>query len=185
MLMGTLSGFMRSESPSAVPIPTTVAAVFDRAVSVLESEMISLAEAMPAEKYGFAPTQGEFTGVRNFGAQVRHVAATNFHLAASILGERPPQGSENDIGPDDVKTKDESVKYLKDSFAYLHRAMLSITEQNMLVLVPSPYGGRQTTRLRIAVLAAGHPYDHYGQMVEYLRMNGIIPPASRQQSPTK
>lgn len=185
LLLVTSTAFAQANAKPTTQIPRTVPAVLDRGISALESELVPLAEAMPEEKYTFAPTQGEFSGVRDFGAQVRHVAATSFHLAAAILGEKPPAGSEHDVGPDNLKTKGENIQYLKGSFAYLHKAMLSITEKNMLVLVPSPYGGNQTTRLRIAVLAEGHPYDHYGQMVEYARMNGIIPPASRPQPPTK
>ena len=71
------------------------------------------------------------------------------------------------------------MKFLNDSFVYAHKAVNSINEANILEPVKSPFGSNMTTRLALAISLIGHPYDHYGQMVEYLRMNGIIPPASR------
>ena len=71
------------------------------------------------------------------------------------------------------------MDYAKGSFAALHRAMAAISEGNMLEPMASSPGPQQKTRLQLAVDAVAHSYDHYGQMVEYLRMNGIIPPASR------
>ena len=71
------------------------------------------------------------------------------------------------------------MKYLKDSFAYAHKAMATINESNVLTPPKGPLGDRPTTRLAMATSVLSHPFDHYGQMVVYLRMNGIIPPASR------
>ena len=73
------------------------------------------------------------------------------------------------------------MKFLKDSFAYAHKAANSVTEANVMEKIQSPFGSNKTTRLRLALIMPSHPFDHYGQMVEYLRMNGIIPPASRAQ----
>jgi DinB superfamily len=157
----------------------TVAQVLDRGLSGVEKEFVSAADAMPEDKYSFAPTNGEFKGVRTFAQQVKHVAAVNYMVGAAILEGKPPVelGSEN--GPDSLKSKAEMVNFLKDSFAYLHKAVGSINEGNLLNPIKSPFGGGTTTRLGMATLIVGHCFDHYGQMVEYLRMNGIIPPASR------
>jgi hypothetical protein len=131
-----------------------VASILDGQLTGVERELVPAAEAMPADKYTFAPSQGEFKGVRNFGSQIKHIAAVNYMIGAAILGTKPPaEMGEGEDGPANVKSKDEIMKYLKDSFTYLHKAM--------------------------AVIANSHPFDHYGQLVEYLRMNGIIPPASR------
>jgi hypothetical protein len=163
--------------PEAKP---TFASVLNSQLSGVEHEVVPAAEAMPADKYGFVPTQGEFKGVRDFGTQVKHIAAVNYMIGGAILGEKPPA----DLGPDEngsasVKSKDEIVKYLKDSFAYLHKAMDSITAANILEPIKAPWGDQKTTRLAMSVIGVGHPFDHYGQVVEYLRMNGIVPPASR------
>ena len=78
-----------------------------------------------------------------------------------------------------MKSKDEIVKYLKDSFAYAHKAMLSLTAKNLAELVPSAFGSDKVPRVSMATVAVWHSFDHYGQTVVYARMNGIIPPASR------
>jgi uncharacterized damage-inducible protein DinB len=158
----------------------TVAQVLDQGVSAVESEFVPTAEAMPEDKYSFAPTNGEFKGVRTFAQQVKHVAAVNYIVAAAILEEKPPVELGGESGPDSVKTKAEVVKFLKDSFAYLHKAVGTITESNLLSPVKYPFGDEKTTRLALATLGVGHCFNHYGQMVEYLRMNNIVPPASRQ-----
>lgn len=158
----------------------TFASVLDRQLIGVEHELVPAAEAMPADKFGFAPTQGEFKGVRTFGAQVKHIAAVNYIVGAAILGTKPPaEAGEGEDGPANVNSKDEIVKYLKDSFAYLHKAYNTITAANVLEPIPPPWGKDKTTRLALAVTGVSHPFDHYGQVVEYLRMNGIIPPASR------
>ncbi|MGB8542894.1 MAG: DinB family protein [Candidatus Acidiferrales bacterium] len=157
----------------------SIAQVMDRGVSGVEREFVPAAEAMPEDKYSFAPTNGEFKGVRTFAQQVKHVAAVNYMVGAAILEEKPPVdlGSEN--GPDSVKSKADIVKFLKDSFIYVHKAVGTINENNLLTPIKSPFGEGMTTRLGMSTLVVSHCFDHYGQMVEYLRMNGIVPPASR------
>ena len=157
----------------------TVAQVLDRGVTGVENEFVSAADAMPEDKYSFAPTNGEFKGVRTFAQQLKHVAAVNYMVGAAILEEKPPVelGSEN--GPDSVKTKADIVKFIKDSFAYVHKAVGTINEGNLLNPIKSPFSENTVTRLGMATLVVAHCFDHYGQMVEYLRMNSIVPPASR------
>jgi hypothetical protein len=159
--------------------PTTVGQVLDRSLTNVEGEFVPAAEAMPEDKYSFAPTTGEFKGVRTFAQQVKHVAAVNYMLGAGILGEKSPVDTGGENGPDSVKSKADIIKYLKDSFAYLHKATLSINDKNLITPTKNPFGEGTATRLGLATGAAGHCFDHYGQMVEYLRLNGIIPPASR------
>jgi len=157
----------------------TVAQVLDRAVSGVEGEFVSAADAMPEDKYSFAPTNGEFNGVRTFALQVKHVAAVNYLVGSAILEEKPPVELGGENGPDSVKVKADIAKFLKDSFAYLHKATATINEGNLVNPIKSPFGSGMTTRLGMSTLIVGHCFDHYGQMVEYLRMNGIVPPASR------
>ncbi|MGA8493392.1 MAG: DinB family protein [Terriglobales bacterium] len=157
----------------------TVAQVLGQRVAGVESEFVSAAEAMPEDKYSFAPTNGEFKGVRTFAQQVKHVAAVNYMVGAAILDEKPPVelGSEN--GPDSMKSKADIMNFLKGSFAYIHKAVATINDGNLLSPINSPFGHGKVNRLAMATLIVGHCFDHYGQMVEYLRMNGIVPPASR------
>jgi hypothetical protein len=158
----------------------TIASVLDGNVNSIEGELVPAVEAMPEDKFAFAPTAGEFKTVRTFALQAKHVAAVNYMVAAAILGEKPPIELGGENGPDSVKSKADIVKFLKDSFAYAHKAVGTITDGNSMAPVKSPFGEDSTTRLGLATVFAWHGFDHYGQMVEYLRMNGIIPPASRQ-----
>jgi uncharacterized damage-inducible protein DinB len=157
----------------------TVAQVLDRTVMNVEHEFVPAAEAMPEDKFGFAPTSGEFKSVRDFGEQVKHVAAVNYIFGAAILGERVPVDVGDESGPASIKTKAQIVDYLKASFAYVHKAVQTINEKNLVEPVKSPFGEGTVTRLGLATSVSAHCFDHYGQMVEYLRMNGIVPPASR------
>jgi hypothetical protein len=160
--------------------PASLAEVMDKAVTGVEHELVPAAEAMPEDKYSFAPSNGEFKGVRDFATQAKHIAAVNYLLAAAILGEKPPVDTGGENGPDAIKSKADIVKFLKDSFAYSHKAVGSITQKNELDSIKSPFGDGNTTRVAMQNILVGHCFDHYGQMVVYLRMNGIIPPASRQ-----
>ncbi len=157
----------------------TVTQVLDRTVLNVEHEFVPAAEAMPEDKFGFAPTNGEFKGVRTFAQQIKHVAAVNYELGAAILEEKPPVDIGDEAGPASIKTKADILKYLNDSFAYVHKAVQTINDKNLVETVRSPWGEGTVTRLSLATSVAWHGFDHYGQMVEYLRMNGIVPPASR------
>jgi len=148
---------------------------------IAEKEIIPAVEAMPADKFGFAPTDGEFKGVRTFGQMVKHLSATNYILAAAALGEQPLADAGDELGPETVRTKAEILNYLNGSFAQLYRATEAIGQ-----LIPSvnaspisPLKQGEITRSALIVESLMHAYDHYGQMVEYLRMNGVVPPASR------
>jgi hypothetical protein len=159
--------------------PRSVAEVLGHTVSNLEHDFVPAAEAMPEEKFGFAPSNGEFKGVRTFAEQIKHVAAVNYELGAAILSEKPPAEIGDEAGPATVTTKADILKYLNDSFVYVHKAINTINEKNLTATVESPFGEGRVTRLSLATSIAWHGFDHYGQMVEYLRMNGIVPPASR------
>ena len=153
--------------------------ILDHTVLNLEHEFVPAAEAMPEDKFGFAPRDGEFKGVRTFAQQIKHVAAVNYELGAALLEQKPPVDIGEESGPASVTSKADTIKYLKESFAYVHKAIATINEQNLTGTVRSPFGEGMVSRLGLASAVASHGYDHYGQMVEYLRMNGIVPPASR------
>jgi uncharacterized damage-inducible protein DinB len=158
--------------------PRTAAQVMRDLVASSEKQITRLATEMPEDKYGFAPTQGEFRGVRNFAAQVKHAAAVNHLVAASLLGEPVTADMSDERGPDAVKTKAEVLQYLKESFAALTRAAATVDEKNAFAPVKGVFGSAAETRVGLLVLAATHSSNHYGQIVEYLRMNGIVPPGA-------
>jgi uncharacterized damage-inducible protein DinB len=150
-------------------------------LKLVADNIVSAAEAMPADKYGFAPSDGDFRGVRTFGRQVKHLAATNYILAAAALGQDAPVDAGDETGPEAVRTKDEVLTYLKGSFVALGKAIAAIGDHAIpLRSSPiSPLQGGSATRLALTVEALIHSFDHYGQMVVYLRLNGVVPPASR------
>ena len=170
---------------AAKPPQKTMSSVYDGDVTSAEQEIVSLAEAMPTDKYNFAPTKGEFTGARTFGQQMRHIAAVNYEVAAAILGEKTPVDmGKNENGADSLDNKDAIVKFLKESFTYAHKAVKTITVKNVLGEVKSPFGdgSKMSPRASLASIIAWHSFDHYGQAVVYARMNGVVPPWSKADS---
>jgi len=166
-------------SPAA---PATFASVVDRQVSTYEKNVVDAAEAMPADKFDFTPATLNIPGaaykdVRTFAQLVKHTATANYRLWTNITGEKMPENIKGTNGPDELKTKAEIIQFLKDSFAMGHRAAKTITAQNALEEIAWFRG--TAPRLFVASGAVIHDADEYGQMVEYLRMNGVVPPASR------
>lgn len=150
--------------------------VFDRQLSATEREVLSLVEAMPANKFDFAPTQGVFKNVRTFGVQARHTAFCLNEVAVALLGEKMLPHIDQE-GPKNLTSKDEIVSYLKGAFAHAHKAIGTLTNENLLQQIADPYSERsRTTRVEAVGIFFSHTYDHYGQMVEYLRMNNLLPP---------
>jgi uncharacterized damage-inducible protein DinB len=174
---------VRAQS-GAAPADPTIASVMDTQLTLLEHQFVPAAEAMPPDRYSFAPASGEHDGVRTFALEVKHVATANFIFYDAILGQPMPSGvtlAGATNGPDDVQTKEQILKYLRDSFALGHRAFATLTSQNAVTpLARSPVPS-MNTRLALATWSCSHAWDHYGQMVEYLRLNGIVPPASTGQ----
>lgn len=122
--------------------------------------------------------KSDYQGVRNFATQLKHIGASNYFLWSPVTGDKLPDDLGNGNGPEKLKSKAEIIQFVKDSFAQGHKAAASSTPENMLQ-IPS---GSKSCRLYLATFGVAHAYDHHGQMVEYLRMNGIVPPASRQKS---
>lgn len=179
---GAGSKVKTQQAPAAQPAPT-VAQVADLQITIFEKQFVPLAEAMPEDKYNFAPTDamikgGNFKTVRTFAEQIKHVAGVNYRLWAASLGEKPPApATQGENGPATMQSKAEIVAYLKGSFEMGHRAAKALTKDNMLD--PISMGRGKAPRLFLVTYPVEHDFDHYGQLVEYLRMNGIVPPASR------
>ncbi len=179
LVICTLALAVGADAQAKKEAPRTVSAVLSQTVGNLEHDLVPAAEAMPEDKFGFAPSTGEFKGVRTFGEQIKHISAVNYELGAAILSEKPPVDIGDESGPASVTSKADILKYLTDSFVYVHKAINTINEKNLTGTVKSPFGEYKVTRLSLATTVAWHGFDHYGQMVEYLRMNGIVPPGSR------
>lgn len=158
---------------SAPAAQASPAQVFGKLISGQEEEIVAVAEAMPADKYNFAPTNGEFKTVRTFGQQLTHIAQAQYYFFGGF-GTKPTFDPKS---LSKLTSKDEIVKAVKDSFAFAHQATDTMTPENAFEEIEERDG--TNTRATITAFSIGHTENHYGQMVEYLRMNGIIPPASR------
>jgi hypothetical protein len=167
------------------PAAGTIAApasVYDSQVSIIEFEMMGAVKAMPADKFDFAPSQAifvpsqktEFATVRTFAQEATHVAQANYFFYSTASGLKPDVDVD---GLAKLTKKDDVVAALAGSFAFAHKAIATLTPANAFEVVTVPVPGTWT-RGTVAGFGVSHAFDHYGQMVEYLRMNGIVPPAS-------
>ena len=177
VLLSALARF----APSQPANPTVYDArkALDDRLTVIEQQVVPAADAMSEEKFSYAPTGGAFAGVRTFAEQVTHLAASNWQIGSKVLGVQPPPGTHDETAPSAVRTKAEIMEYLRGSFAILHRAISTVDDTNLMVPLPGLTGTWERTRLGLIIDSFAHSSDHYGQMVEYLRANGIVPPASR------
>lgn len=183
--LGSAAALGQMNAGATAPAPATVispAETVDSELSMIESEMMGAVKAMPAEKFGFAPSAAifapsqttEFATVRTFAQQATHVAQANYFFFMTMSGLKP---GVNVSGLGNLTSKDDVVNALAASFAFGHKAIATLTAANAFEAVKIPEPGVHT-KSTLATFAVSHAFDHYGQMVEYLRMNGIVPPAS-------
>jgi uncharacterized damage-inducible protein DinB len=177
------AGAGTTQATPSPQLPPTIAAAVDREISAVEKQIVEAAEVMPEDKFNFSPESlnipgSDYKGVRSFAVQVKHVGASNYFIWSPLTGDKLPEGLKDGNGPENLKTKADIIQFLKESFALGHRAAATLTAQNMLQAAEHS----KSSRLRLAMFGVAHAFDHYGQMVEYLRMSGIVPPASRAKS---
>src|SRR6266481_1842823 len=182
----------QTQQPTAIELSKkeTVASAFLRSMAFQEYQVRSAAEAMPEELYTYRPAEGKFKDqkpefgpaeMRTFAEQIKHVACANFGFASELNGDKPPEGCDKG-GPDPAKTKRELLIYLRNSFAVIRKSFTAINAKNQFDPIEGPYAG-PNTRMGLALVVIWHNADHYGQMIIYLRLNGIVPPASRGNPP--
>jgi hypothetical protein len=173
------------QTQAAPQPPATIASVVDREITMLEKSVVPVVEAMPDDKFDYTPTQlntkDSKDPVRSFAFEVKHLATANYAFWSPLTGDPLPAGIKGPNGPEDLKTKADIVKYLKDSFALGHKAAATMTTANVVDNVT--YFQGQAPRLFLATFPVQHANDHYGQLVLFLRMNGITPPGSRAAPP--
>ena len=183
--LGSMMAAGQAGGTASGPAAGTIAApgdALDSQLSIIESEMMSAVKAMPADKFDFAPSQAifvpgqktEFATVRTFAEQATHVAQANYFFYSTVSGLKPDVDMQ---GLPKLTKKDDVVAALAGSFAFAHKAIATLTPANAFEVVKLPEPG-MWTRGTLAAFGVAHAFDHYGQMVEYLRMNGIVPPAS-------
>lgn len=192
LILGVASIVPQQHSQTAADLSRheTPATALMRTFSFQEYDVRSAAEAMPEDKWDFRPIAGAFKDqkpeygpaeMRTFREQVKHVACSNLGFSAELDGIKPPMGCDKD-GPSQAHTRKELLTYLRDSFDALNKSLGAISVKNMFDPIEGPYGG-PNTRLGLAEIAVWHAADHYGQMAVYLRLNGIVPPSSRNPPP--
>ena len=166
-----------AQQPKQPPKPKTIPDSLNYMWQMVEKDFTSLADAMPEDKWTFKPTQGEFGNVRTFGEQVKHVACANEAWGKKLRGEKPLPPHCDTGGPNPAKTKTEIMAYLKQTFQIVDEGITATNADNLMQTLSGPYAGGN--RLEVVNSALWHTTDHYGQLVVYLRLNGIVPPASR------
>jgi uncharacterized damage-inducible protein DinB len=179
------AGAASKTSSSSTDSTPTIASILDNQLSSVEREVMGAAEAIPDDKLDWSPATANIPGdfktpepVRSFSQQFKHMGDGLEAYSSGIFGQkREASGGEN--GPNNVKSKSDTVNYLKAAFSKAHDAIKTINAQNATEPIAAPFGTRKTTRLNLAVQMIGHTNNHYGQIIEYLRMNGIVPPESR------
>src|SRR5579863_420854 len=135
-------------------------------------KLIAMAEDFPEDKYDFKPTPAQ----RTFAEQLLHAAGANYFFINPITGQKLPEG---DPKRDQLKTKADVVAFVKKSFADGASIIQSKGDKGMSDLVVEPFSHQQ---VRIGDLAYGfieHLGEHYGQLVVYYRLAGLVPPESR------
>jgi uncharacterized damage-inducible protein DinB len=174
---GTPQNSVTKEAAKPDDIAKSIAESVSGTLQFAEENFLGVAEAMPEDKYSYIPAGGNFDGVRSFDEQVKHVACAQFAFFNEFEGKKPPDDCEKG-GHDPAKSKAELIKYLKDFFDYSNRVLGTLTANNALDRVEGRYAG-PNTKLGISVIAVWHITDHYGQLVAYLRLNGIVPPFTK------
>jgi uncharacterized damage-inducible protein DinB len=170
----TLSHGQASAKPAA-GTPVSPATSYGKLLTLMEKEFVDAVEAMPEDKFNFAPPEasGDFKGVRSFAGQVKHVTGSSYFFFAAPDATQDQMKAKEDAA-DKPTSKAEIVQAMKDSLKNAHAFIDGITAENAFVTMP-----RGNTRAAMASFGLAHMMDHYGQLVVYLRMNGIVPPASR------
>jgi uncharacterized damage-inducible protein DinB len=155
-----------------------ISRLYTAQLDILAHDLVSLAREVPAEAYDFRPSAGMFDGVRTFGEQVKHFATTT-SIAAARIARRAPRVAPGpgDNGPESIQGKDAVLAYLDASLADARAALAILTEATQWDAMSTVFGPQ--SRAEIAAALVYHGYCHYGQMVVYARLVGVVPPASR------
>jgi len=149
--------------------PTTMTLATKMQFDEVKGYLSKTAQKVPENLYSFKPTPE----VRSFGQIIGHVADANFLICAAAAGEKPPQsGFEKD-----KTAKADLVKGLNDSIAYCDKVFASMNDQKGLEQVKF-FNGNQTPRVAVLAYNNSHCNEHYGNLVTYMRLKGILPPSS-------
>jgi uncharacterized damage-inducible protein DinB len=137
--------------------------------------LLGSANVMPEAKYSFKPVET----VRTFGQILAHVAGANYIFCAAARGEKSPHSE--DAFEKTATTRAAIVRALEDSFKYCDTAYAALDDRRAAELVQAPFGSNRLSRAGVLMNNNGHLQEHYGNLVTYLRINGLVPPSSASQ----
>lgn len=166
-------------APASAQSPSTTGNPISSSIKVLWSNakknLVESADQMPESNFAFKPVDT----VRSFGAILAHVAGANYVFCSAALGEKSPH-AEDDFEKS-ATTKDAIVKALRESLAYCDKAYDALTDQSATAMIEMPFGVPSSPRATALMANTGHLQEHYGNLVTYFRIKGMVPPSSRGQ----
>ena len=160
-----------AQTPSAAnPISNAVRSDWNG----VKQNVLKSATVMPESKYGFKPV----ANVRTFGQILAHIAGANYIFCAAAQGEKSPHAE--DAFEKSATTAAAIVKALQESMTYCDAAYTALDDRRAAETIDGPFGGGKTARVAALMGNTGHLQEHYGNLVTYLRINGLVPPSSAQ-----
>ena len=140
----------------------------------IKQNVVKSGSVMPADKFGFKPV----ASVRTFGQILAHIAGANYVFCAAAKGEKPPHAE--DEFEKNATTPPAIMKALQESMAYCDAAYNALDDRRAGEIIDGAFGGGKTARAAALMGNTGHLQEHYGNLVTYLRINGLVPPSSAQ-----
>jgi uncharacterized damage-inducible protein DinB len=169
LLCASVSDAQAPSQPSGTdPIAQAIRQTWEEA----KRNIVGSARTMPEDKYGFRPV----ASVRTYGEILAHIAGANYIFCAAARGEKSPHSE--DAFEKSATTRAAIMKALEESLVYCDAAYKSLTDRSATEGIAAPFGGGKTTRAAALIGNAGHLQEHYGNLVTYLRINGLVPPSS-------
>ncbi|HEX6463940.1 MAG TPA: DinB family protein [Vicinamibacterales bacterium] len=167
--LGSWGGRMPQPATAQNPVSDALRAEWNS----VKNYYVKSAQQMPDDNYAFKPTPD----VRSFGEIIAHVAGANYLICAGARGEKPPYAE--DYFEKNAKTKADIVKAATDSVAYCDGAFSNATDGNLADMINAPFGKKQQARAALLILNVDHVNEHYGNIVTYFRLKGMVPPSSQ------
>ena len=158
-----------AQQPATNPVSASIRSSWDTAKRNLQQS----AEIMPEADYSFRPVDT----VRTFGQILAHVAGANYVFCSAARGEKSPHAE--DAFEKSATTRAQIIKAVADSVSYCDGAYASMDDRNAAQVVELPFGMGKAARSAPLVMNANHVNEHYGNLVTYFRIKGIVPPSSR------
>jgi uncharacterized damage-inducible protein DinB len=170
-----LAGAASAQTPAAATGANPLSAGARRSYDIIKGYIVKAAAKMPEEHFAFKPTPE----VRSFGQVVGHIADANFVICSMVAGEKPPMGGFEPASSIEQtkKTKADLSKALSDSFAYCDKVHSGMTDAGGAAIIKT-FVGSEMAKLSFLEFNTHHDFEHYGNLVTYMRLKGLVPPSS-------